>query len=659
MKPSKIFPWIAGALALVGSVSGCRCDGGTVNKTEAELQATPTSLSFEACPSTDENGNPVTDVFPDVKRFTLANLGKVAGTIATMEITGTDPDVAKVFTIPEASRPASVEGAGSVEIPVHFAPRKRGDIRGLLTLDDGLPDTEPVTVTLIGSGANLPGQPTVKVAFEKAAGGGEYQDCDPYVLANCSPEFPATFYGESSVMEFRVRSEGCPTLKVTGVEVVPYVGSDPSKVEFALESGFVAPTAATPASLNTVDGAVLPVRVAFRPQQDSNFPNDGQRYATLRVTTNDPSNSPLEIPLSGLGKTVTVYASPTTCNFSDPNDFCGFPSKQADKAQVRIGNAGAAPIKVKSLTWTNGGQGGRFSVASPSVVDQVIPVGGSVTQVINHSDAPLFVSDELKILAVDASDATQQAGELVVTFSGGRLPCLETEPLDMLSFQNPTAELTTQVVKIKNAATRNGTACGALVVSSVSVDAPNVFFSVVDPLLPPGTQVPAGGEVSATVQYKKPISGGSQTGILRIQTNDPDFGPEPWKVVTLYSQSPLDQIPVAVLKYDGKETQATVSLGAITGTPKQLQLSGASSYDPVTSGGNKAVAQFQFGLTHKPPNATTVTLENNGLKTAQGTALLTLDPNVATDYYEVQMRVYDDVGQASANMAKLKLYVVP
>jgi hypothetical protein len=32
---------------------------------------------------------------------------------------------------------------------------------------------------------------------------------------------------------------------------------------------------------------------------------------------------------------------------------------------------------------------------------------------------------------------------------------------------------------------------------------------------------------------------------------------------------------------------------------------------------------------------------------------------VTTDYYEVQMRVFDDVGQASANIAKIKIYVVP
>jgi len=311
MKPSSLFPWIAGALALVGSVSGCRCDGGSVNRTEAELQATPSSLSFEACPSADENGNPVKDVFPDVQRFTLSNLGKVAGTISSIEVTGTDPDVAQVFTIPADARPTSVEGSGSVEVPVQFAPKKRGDIRGLLTLDDGLPDTEPITVSLIGTGANLPGQPTAKVAFEGTAGAGNFQDCDPTVLANCAPQWPDTFYDESAVLEFRVRSEGCPTLKVTGVELIPGFGQDPSKVEFAFESGFVPPTAATPATLNTVDPAVLPIRVAFRPQRDPSFPNDGQRYGTLRITTNDPNDitgtpGVLDIPLAGLGKTVTV-----------------------------------------------------------------------------------------------------------------------------------------------------------------------------------------------------------------------------------------------------------------------------------------------------------------------------------------------------------------
>jgi hypothetical protein len=660
MKPSSLLPWMFSALALVGSVSGCRCGDGPVNKTEALFEASPTALSFNACPSTDEFGQPVADVFPDVQRFTLANLGKVAGPVASITITGNDPDIGEIFSVPADSKPTSVEGSGQVEIPVRFSPKKKGDVRATLTLDDGLPDdgNEPVTVSLIGTGMNLPGQPTVTLAFEQNAGKADYKECDSAVLGNCLPEWPETFYGESSTLTFKVKSSGCPTLRITNVEMLPNAGQT---LEFGFESGFLPPTTATPTLLNTVDGSELVFKVAFRPQQDPQFPNDGQRFAVLRVSTNDPAYPELDVQLTGAGKTVTVYASPTTCNFSDPNDLCGFSTKQQDKAQVRIGNAGTGSIKVKSLAFAGGGQGGRFSVGSPSVVNQVIPAGGTVTQEILHADAPLFVTDDLKIIAVDAVDETREAGALTVSFSGGRLPCLETEPADTLSFENPTTELTTKTVKIKNAATRNGVACGALLVSDVVVDDPNPFFSVVAPLVAPGTQVLPGTEISATVQYKKPISGGTQTGVLRVKTNDPDFGPEPWKVITLYSQSPLDQIPFAVIKGPGgQETQYTVSLGQVPliNGRRQIQVTGEYSYDP-TGNTTQPVAQYQFGLTHKPPNAQGVALENNGLKTAQQTALLTMDPNVGSDYYQVQLRVFDNVGQASANIASIKIYVVP
>jgi len=48
-------------------------------------------------------------------------------------------------------------------------------------------------------------------------------------------------------------------------------------------------------------------------------------------------------------------------------------------------------------------------------------------------------------------------------------------------------------------------------------------------------------------------------------------------------------------------------------------------------------------------------LQNDGLRTASSTAILTLDPT-ATGEYQVLLKTYDDQGQASLSWANLKIY---
>lgn len=644
-------------------VSGCRCDTGPVNKAEAELAATPQALSFNACPTKDENGQTVNEVYPDEQIFTLSNLGKVAGTVASMEVTGDDPDIKTIFSIPADKKPASVEGSGSVDVPVHFSPTKKGDVRGTLTIDDGLPDTDPVTVSLIGTGINLPSQPTVALGFEEAPGAGTFQACDPSVVSNCLPTWPSTFFNESTVLKFKIKNAGCPTLKITSAEILPNNAQTAVQQAFSFESGFIAPTTETPASLNSADdNSELTFNIRFSPVDettDVQNPDDGIRYAILNIKTNDPQYPDLSVALSGYGVKPSAYASPSFCNFTDPNDTCGNSSRIQNKAKVSIGNGGGAAIKVQALQFANGGHNGRFTLTGTSAVGQTIAPGTTISQEVSYADLPLFVSDELIIKTTDAVNESMPAGDVRVTFYGGTLPCLSTEPGDSLSFEDPTTTLTTKDVVIKN-----GAGCGTLIVDDVVVDetnpgTPNPFFSVVDPKIAAGTQVAAGSSVTAKVQFKKPVSGGTQTGVLRIKTNDPAYGPEPYKVVTLYSNAPLNQVPFAVVTGPNGETiSMTISKASIplTNGKKQIQIHGEQSYDPPAGPGS--VAQYQFMLVAKPTTANNASLENNGAKVTQSTALLTIDDN-ATGEYRVALKVYDSSGQPSSNLDVLKVNVNP
>jgi len=74
--------------------------------------------------------------------------------------------------------------------------------------------------------------------------------------------------------------------------------------------------------MSQADGSdVLPLTIRFSPHMVPDM--NTQRYATLTITTNDPMVPTLTLQLYGAGTVPSVYATPTFCNFTDPNDPCG------------------------------------------------------------------------------------------------------------------------------------------------------------------------------------------------------------------------------------------------------------------------------------------------------------------------------------------------
>lgn len=637
---------------------GCNCKGPTTTGNEPDYLATPQALSFEACPTLDESGQPVPDVFPARQTLVIENRANVAGGLK-LSVSGND---AASFKVVEPA-PDAIPANGSVEVEVEFSPGARGAQSAQLIIDDEYEGTDDLVVSLVGTGSTLPAQASVSTQVQKQDKSGFMQcDTDSPLRPDCTLDFPATQYDRSEVMEVKIRNLGCPTLKITGLRIESFRGDQQN---FAIESPATAPSEATPILLSTADGTEeLTVKIRFSPIDDGS--GNDSRDATLVILSNDPAtgdgtSQPSLLALSAMGVKPSIYTSPTYCDFSNPNDTCGEAVKVPDQATFRVSNDGNAPVLIKSVKFRSSGSktgaNGRFAISS-DIEGQTIQPATSAQLKLSHQDQPLYVSDLLDIEAVLPGPPEMSAGIISVALYGGKKPCLTTEPLDTLSFENPSTRLSAKVVDI-----RNGADCGTLIVDEVSID-PNNFFTLLDPLVAPGTQIPGGGHAEVTVQYEQPTSGGMQLGTLRIRTNDSDFGPPQYKLVQLISDSPLDEVPVAVLSactseqivsdpqcLNGPTSSMAVNLSQLA--DKIIHLSGARSTDDTT------VADYRFKLLPPlPSGVTTAALDNYDVKISTPSTRLTL-PSGVTGTYRIGLEVWDNRGQHSANTSVLVLNVYP
>jgi hypothetical protein len=638
---TRILRW--SSLSLVLFVVGCRSEKGT-EKLSTDLEADPKALSFTACPSKDENGGVVSDVFPDEKVLKLSNRGRTSGKLE-LSLTGTD---ASDFALVADKTPKEIGATSDVQIPVRFLPTRTGPHQASLVIDDGDSATQPLTVDLGGTGRKMPfSQPTLKVSVQAKDDPATFNAC--VAGLSCMPVFNDTFFGQSSTLKIKLANEGCPALKITGAELKKYSDTD-ENLAFFLDAPAVIPTASAPLVLTSSGGNdETTLLVRFTPEED--LSGNTQRYAILSLKTNDPTNPEFLFTLYGNGVKPSLSVAPTSCVFSDPTQNCGNTPRVANEARFAVQNIGSANLTVESVSFENGGQG-RFTVTQNVQGATLTPLQSSAL-VVRHTDLPLFVMDRLIVNA-------GPAGSIVLTVSGGKPPMMETEPALRLDFGNPTATETTLPVTVRANAT-----AGALVLRRVYLDTSNEFSLVNAPAA--NTTLNPGEVSNFQVKFVKPVRGGQQIGVLHIESNDPRYGAPNHKMLTLYSESPPDLEPTSVLTgclakdlatkpqcTGGATTAMTVNLSTLT-IPKQVTVSGIDSFD-TTPTGNKPVAQYEFRLTRKPTTTSTVVkLENDGVKQSSPTAVLTLDP-IATGEYKVLLRTYDDQGQASPTWGELKIF---
>lgn len=641
---------------LLASTFGCRC-GQTTNTFGPDYLPSPMALSFEACPTKDETGAAVPDVFPDTQTVTIENRAKANGGLK-LSITGTNADAFKLVE----PVPTGIDSLSSVDVQIQFSPTSKGDQTAQLVIDDEYDGTENQTVTLVGTGKNLPSQASIGSSPQKTDKSGFLACEESSPLSDCTLQFPDTQYDQSDVMEVKIKNLGCPALKITGLKIESARGD---QQDFSIDTPATLPSMTSPILLSTADGTEeMTVKIRFSPVDDGSGNND--RYASLVILSNDPLlgdgfAQPARIALSATAVKPSIYTSPTFCDFSNQLDTCGEAMKVANSATFTVTNDGNAAVQIKSVKFRSSGgstgQGGRFSI-SQDITGQTIAPTMSATLKIAHNDMPLYVSDVIDIEAVLPGPPETSAGTISVAVYGGLKPCLTTDPMDSMNFNNPVDEYTAQTLLIKN-----GAGCGTLIVNEVSIES-NPFFTLLDPLVPPNTQVAAGGQVEATVQYKRPPSGGMQIGTLRVKTNDTDYAGPQYKIVQLLSQSPLDQVPIATISACtsaeiindpqcsmGPTTSKTVNLSMLT--TKVITLSGIQSTD------DNMVSQYRFKLLPPlPTGVTTANLANHDTQIMTPTTTLTI-PDGSTGLYRISLEVWDNRGQKSGNTPVMLLNVYP
>lgn len=652
---------IAGVLAV--TTLGCRCGGGGPSSTKPDIVANPTALSFSACPTKDEGGNRVDGVFPDLKKLKLTNQGKVS-TPLTYTLSGPG---AQFFALGgDAGTPMSIDSLGEVEFPVLFSPNAKGDVRADLTIDDQTDGTDNPVVTLLGTGVNLPSQPLIETHPQKQDKTGFLTCTADTPISECTLEFPDTLLDQTNTLQLKIKNMGCPTLKVTDIKIDGQ--SNPGTNDgFELQSPSTPPTSANPFVLSTIDGTdETVITFKFTATDDMSGATEQLHVAVLTLLSNDPLNgdgfaNPARLTLQAKAVKPAFTVSPTNCNFADPNALCGFATHTPHKAKFNVTNEGGTALTISSVKFRSSGtatsSNNRFTV-STNIQGMNIPAFQSAAIEVTETDMPLLVSDQLEIVADIAGNGAGSGGTALVSVISGIKPCMTTDPLDTILFENQVDELGAKVVRIKN-----GANCGTLLINSINVsNVSGTFFSLVDPIVPTPTQIPAGGQVEATVQYQRPAMGGTQLGTMIIDNNDTDA---PQRQLQIVATSMFDPAPVATITACqpanlvndpecsmGSENSASFNLGMIN--PDEITFSGAKTTD------NGTVASYQFTmLGGSTGGITPAALANNGMWITTKTTKLTIPAGVTNATFRIALIAKDDRGSQSPSPSIITVNIFP
>lgn len=635
--------------SLALALSGCNCKEGGPAVLKPVYTPKPLSLSFSACPTQDENGAKVSDVFPDTQKLSISNESRARGGLA-LSLSG--PGAAN-FDL-GTQLPTAINGLEKVDIPISFSPTGQGDVRAELTIDDQTDGTDNAVVSLLGSGIALPARPFLETSPQQADL--SFVECTADTpIFQCELNFPDTLMDQSNTLQLKIRNKGCPSLKVSELEIQGL--SNPGTTDgFTIDSPAVLPSSTSPMILSAADGTdEIVITVRFSAAEDGTKASSQAHNAVLLIKSNDARpdiasamGNPAVLQLRANAIKPNLYVSPSSCNFGNTQDTCGNTPREAHKATFRINN-GDFPVLISSVRFKSSGaltsSNTRFSVTK-NIAGQTLAAHATGTIEVTEVDQPLLVSDQLEVVADIPGMSAGSAGTVVAAVYSGIKPCLTTDPPDVVDFGDPQDELTTRTVKIQN-----GAGCGVLVVESVSTST-QPFFSVTAPLISPNAQVPAGGSVDTVVQYKRPASGGTQLADLKIVTNDTDYAPPQNKLLILQANAAFDARPIAVLTAcspaelasdatcaTGHQASATYALNAIA--PDEITLSAVNSSD------DHQVTEYQFKMIPPiPPGASTSALANHGIKGTSPSTKLTI-PSGVTGNYRFALDVFDNRGQQS------------
>jgi len=316
--------------------------------------------------------------------------------------------------------------------------------------------------------------------------------------------------GSNSNQTFIVRNTGNQTLNITSTSIT---GTDAS--EFSIISGSGAFTLSP--------GSTHDVVIQFSPT------STGSKSATFRITSNDPDENPLDVPLSGTGMTVPdISIDPTSRDFGDVN--VGSSASQT----FTISNDGNGDLQVSStnLTGSNAGEfsitsgGGSFTLAPAATREIVVEFNPSNNGVKNA------------ILRIASNDPDENP--LDVALSGnGLAPDIDVDP-DSKNFGIVNKG---QSKSQKFVVTNTGNS--ALNVTSTIITGTDSDQFSIDNGVNSFILTPSSSQ-DVVVSFR-PTSSGSKKATLKFISNDPDENP---KNIALSGSSGAPEIDIRPDNYD-------------------------------------------------------------------------------------------------------------
>jgi hypothetical protein len=264
------------------------------------------------------------------------------------------------YTVANGCTTVAVGGAPCV-ITVTFTPQSVGSFNGRLEVTATGAANSPASVTLTGS-ATLPPQGTIAV--------------DRSTLP-----FADTQRGSNRQLQVQLRNSGVANLE--GVQVSVISGA----ADYAQSNN--CPALLTPTSPPCV------ITVTFQPTADA------QRPGILQITGSNATNSPVQIALSGNGRSPSAEIAPVPVTFGEVM------AGRTGLRPITVRNTGVGPLTLGSPTFSNP----VFSVADPGTCASLsIPTpGGTCTATLSFtptSAAPFNATFTLPVVNGASAVAT-------------------------------------------------------------------------------------------------------------------------------------------------------------------------------------------------------------------------------------------------------------
>jgi len=534
----------------------------------AVYQPAGTALTSGSSTPVDFSGSPVGTGVD--KSFTIKNVGQADLTVGTVTIDGLNSADFKIT--PPAS--TTITAGNTVTFTVTFNPSASGPRTATLHIPSNDTTNTPFNVNLAGSGQ------TTVIAVEQPAG-------TVLVSGTSTVDFGSPTVGSVVTRTFTIRNTGAAIL--TGVAVTR---DGTNSADFTVTAS---PATTVATSGNTV------FTVSFKPAAS------GTRTATLHIAGSDATNTPFDIPLTGIGLAplIAVEEPAGTSLTSDTSTVnCSSVVGTAVPLTFTIKNTGTSNLSVTGVT-ISGTNSTDFTVTtSPAAI---VAAAGATTFTVTFN--PPALGTRTAILHI-ASDDTPHS-PFNINLSGfvavSMLPSMEVDDPDgaKLTSETSTADCGSCMVGASKTVTftirNNGAADLTNLAATVTRRRANSTNYTV--AAPQATTV-IGGDSTTVVVTFKPLIKGVITSTLHITSNDLNY---PTFDINLTGMGMTRPLPLLVVE-DENSARLTANTSKVDFGPPLV-------------------------VNVDPSNSQTFTIKNTGLAGLTGLAVTaTKDKSASADF---------------------------